>query len=272
MAHRRHPPGCRRLSPYGSLASRRGQAAYRAVARSQRRILVEIARGYRGLRVADPTPTESGGTTPEFIRISPCCSARPGFGHALASTGTLVLPNQATNTAMSCRHRKVRKLFDWLNNPSGIGPNGLRRPMWYARPLRPSLRRTEQARSSTPRKATTVQPLSRSSKTPLWQQLEHELRRRIQLGDFVDKFPSDRELMEDYGVSRHTARHAVSSLGRDGIVQRLRGIGTALNSGRITQSLGNLYSLFQVVEAAGVEQKSIVLTIGQHLMLRLRSG
>ena len=114
----------------------------------------------------------------------------------------------------------------------------------------------------TTRKATTVQPLSRSSKTPLWQQLEHELRRRIQLGDFVDKFPSDRELMEDYGVSRHTARHAVSSLGRDGIVQRLRGIGTALNSGRITQSLGNLYSLFQVVEAAGVEQKSIVLTIG----------
>ena len=114
----------------------------------------------------------------------------------------------------------------------------------------------------TTRKATTVQSLSRSSKTPLWQQLEHELRRRIQLGDFVDKFPSDRELMEDYGVSRHTARHAVSSLGRDGIVQRLRGIGTALNSGRITQSLGNLYSLFQVVEAAGVEQKSIVLTIG----------
>ena len=114
----------------------------------------------------------------------------------------------------------------------------------------------------TKRQATTVQPLSRSSKTALWQQLEHELRRRIQLGDFVDKFPSDRELMEDYEVSRHTARHAVSSLGRDGIVQRSRGIGTALNSGRITQSLGNLYSLFQVVEAAGVDQKSIVLTIG----------
>ena len=68
--------------------------------------------------------------------------------------------------------------------------------------------------------------------------------------------------MEDYGVSRHTARHAVSSLGRDGIVQRSRGIGTALNSGRVTQSLGTLYSLFQVVEAAGIEQKSIVLAIG----------
>lgn len=104
--------------------------------------------------------------------------------------------------------------------------------------------------------------LSRSSEVPLWQQLESELRNRLQRGEFVDKFPSDRELMEDYGVSRHTARHAVSSLGRDGIVERSRGIGTSINARRITQSLGHLYSLFQVVEAAGIEQTSVVLTVG----------
>ena len=32
----------------------------------------------------------------------------------------------------------------------------------------------------------TTQPLSRSTTTLVWQQLEHELRRRIQLGDFAD--------------------------------------------------------------------------------------
>lgn len=118
--------------------------------------------------------------------------------------------------------------------------------------------------------------LSRTSNVPLWQQLESELRERLQRGDFVDRFPSDRELMEFYEVSRHTARHAVASLGRDGIVQRSRGIGTSINTGRITQSLGHLYSLFQVVEAAGIEQTSLELVKGtsvnhvaaQHLGLK----
>ena len=68
--------------------------------------------------------------------------------------------------------------------------------------------------------------------------------------------------MEAYGVSRHTARHAMSSLGNDGIVHRARGIGSSIDSGRIAQSLGSLYSLFQVVESAGVQQTSVVLAIG----------
>ena len=114
------------------------------------------------------------------------------------------------------------------------------------------------ARSPSPQ----ITKLSRVSGVPLWQQLESDLRDRLQRGEFVDRFPSDRELMEVYDVSRHTARHAVSSLGRDGIVQRSRGIGTSINARRITQSLGHLYSLFQVVESAGVEQTSQGLSIG----------
>ena len=104
--------------------------------------------------------------------------------------------------------------------------------------------------------------LSRSSSVPLWQQLETDLRRRLHAGEFVDHFPSDRELMEAYGVSRHTARHAMTSLGNDGIVHRFRGIGSSIDSGRIAQSLGSLYSLFQVVESAGIQQTSVVLSVG----------
>ena len=100
--------------------------------------------------------------------------------------------------------------------------------------------------------------LDRTSTTPLWAQLDSELRRRMELGQFADRFPTDRELMEVYDVSRHTARHAVSRLGADGILRRARGIGTSIDRRTFERSLGSLYSLFQVVEESGVPQRSEV--------------
>ncbi len=49
--------------------------------------------------------------------------------------------------------------------------------MWYARALKPTpeAHLLEVPPSMTTHQATTVQPLSRSSKTPLSQQLEHEM-------------------------------------------------------------------------------------------------
>ncbi|MEY3029824.1 MAG: hypothetical protein RL058_187 [Actinomycetota bacterium] len=109
--------------------------------------------------------------------------------------------------------------------------------------------------------ATGAATLSRESAKPLWAQLEDELRRRLDRGDFAERFPTDRELMTVYGVSRHTARQAVGQLGADGIVRRARGIGTSVDAARFEQSLGSLYSLFQVVEASGLAQTSEVLTL-----------
>ncbi|MEQ8439495.1 MAG: GntR family transcriptional regulator [Ilumatobacter fluminis] len=103
-----------------------------------------------------------------------------------------------------------------------------------------------------------AEPLERSSDVPLWAQLERELRRRMELGHFADRFPTDRELIEVYEVSRHTARHAVAQLGADGIVRRARGVGTSVDHRTFERSLGALYSLFQVVEEAGIEQHSVV--------------
>lgn len=100
--------------------------------------------------------------------------------------------------------------------------------------------------------------LDRDRDEPLWSQLERELRRRMEAGHFGDRFPTDRELMEIYGVSRHTARHAVGQLGADGIVRRARGVGTSVDRRTFERSLGSLYSLFQVVEECGVAQRSEV--------------
>lgn len=108
-----------------------------------------------------------------------------------------------------------------------------------------------------------AQALDRDGSLALWAQLEHELRRRMDAGHFSERFPTDRELMEVYGVSRHTARHAVGQLGADGIVRRARGVGTSVDRRTFERSLGALYSLFQVVEEAGVPQHSTVRSLGR---------
>lgn len=105
-------------------------------------------------------------------------------------------------------------------------------------------------------------PLDRSSSQPLWSQLEAELRLRMVGGDFDDRFPTDLELTRHYEVSRHTVREAVSALGRDGLVSRVRGRGTVVERGRFEQRLGTLYSLFAGIESIGMVQASKVLHIG----------
>ena len=105
--------------------------------------------------------------------------------------------------------------------------------------------------------------LDRTNSIPLWAQLEADLKERIENGEFSDgAFPTDLQLTRLYGVSRHTVREAIRNLNKTGILRRERGRGTVLNQVEFEQSLGTLYSLFQSVESAGVEQTSEVLELG----------
>jgi len=103
--------------------------------------------------------------------------------------------------------------------------------------------------------------LDRASPMPLWAQLETELRRRLESGEFDTGFPTDLDLTEAYGVSRHTVREAVRHLNKTGVLRRERGKGTVVNRSEFEQSLGTLYSLFQSVESTGVEQTSEVIRL-----------
>lgn len=94
---------------------------------------------------------------------------------------------------------------------------------------------------------------------PLWAQLEHDLQNRLEAGDFDASFPTDLELTESYEVSRHTVREAVRHLNKTGLLKRERGRGTVVNRTEFEQSLGTLYSLFESIESAGVEQTSETL-------------
>jgi len=108
-----------------------------------------------------------------------------------------------------------------------------------------------------------AQPLDRNSPLPLWAQLEADLQRRLDSGEFNDgPFPTDLALTNDYDVSRHTVREAIRHLNKTGVLKRERGRGTVVNRSEFEQSLGTLYSLFQSVESTGVVQTSEVLELG----------
>ncbi|HHC08215.1 MAG TPA: GntR family transcriptional regulator [Actinobacteria bacterium] len=102
--------------------------------------------------------------------------------------------------------------------------------------------------------------LDRASPVPLWAQLVERLREAIALGRYDDGFPSEHDLTERYGVSRHTVREALRRLEQDGLLVRRRGRPTSVNR-PIRQELGTLYSLFRTVEAQGIEQRSRVLAL-----------
>lgn len=101
--------------------------------------------------------------------------------------------------------------------------------------------------------------LDRSSTVPLWAQLHEDLRRRLFQGEFAaGRFPTDQELVGQYGVSRQTAREAVRRLCEQGLVERRRGRGTTIRLQELEQPMGTLYSLFRAVEATGAGQANIV--------------
>lgn len=102
--------------------------------------------------------------------------------------------------------------------------------------------------------------VDRQSRTPLWRQVLADLQSRMALGEFDPHFPSDREIVETYRVSRHTAREAVRSLYSEGLLERGPGRGgTRIRSVEFKQPLGAIYSLFRAIESQGVKQESVVI-------------
>jgi GntR family transcriptional regulator len=103
--------------------------------------------------------------------------------------------------------------------------------------------------------------IARNTSVPLWAQLRNDLRKRLASGEFEGGFPSDRTLVVEYGVSRHTVREALRELQDDGVLTRQRGRGTFVSSLALEQPVGPLYSLFKSIEEQGYRQDSDVLAL-----------
>lgn len=96
---------------------------------------------------------------------------------------------------------------------------------------------------------------------PKWRQVLTDLERRLGSGEIAERFPTDRELVEHYGVSRHTVREAVRHLRARGIIDRERGRGSTVRVPEFAPPSGALYSLFREVESQGIPQTSTVLAL-----------
>lgn len=100
---------------------------------------------------------------------------------------------------------------------------------------------------------------------PKWQRVLEDLERRLASGEIAQRFPTDRELVEHYGVSRHTVREAVRHLRARGVIERARGRGSTVTMPQFTPPAGALYSLFREVEAQGLRQWSEVLALDERV-------
>lgn len=96
-------------------------------------------------------------------------------------------------------------------------------------------------------------PLQKNDATPLYLQLEKILRDAIH-GDLMkaeEAIPAERDLAEEFEVSRITVRKAIGGLVNDGLVARRRGAGTFVTPTRVEKSFSKLTSFSQEMISRG---------------------
>ncbi len=103
--------------------------------------------------------------------------------------------------------------------------------------------------------------LDRSSPVPLYHQIATSLARLILGGALAagDQLPAERELAELAGVSRMTARQALSELERDGLVTVRHGAGTFVAAPKLLYDTIHLQGFTEMAEASGRSASSRVL-------------
>lgn len=102
---------------------------------------------------------------------------------------------------------------------------------------------------------------SKHSHLPLYQQLKAVIEDRITTGEWLPgaQVPSERELCEQFGISRITVRQALAELVADGRLNRTQGRGTFVAYPRIEQRLSGLTSFTQDMQVRGKHPASQVL-------------
>ena len=96
---------------------------------------------------------------------------------------------------------------------------------------------------------------------PMYQQLNQELRRRLQSGAYAagDQFMTERVVSSEFRVSRITANKALSSLVAEGLLEFRKGVGTFVRGGTLDYDLRALVSFTAKAEAAGRRPSTRVL-------------
>lgn len=101
-----------------------------------------------------------------------------------------------------------------------------------------------------------------SKKIPVYIAMHNKIRQRIISNEWKkgEKIPSERDLAEEFEVSRMTARQAVSSLVEEGLLERRRGSGTFVASEKVREKLKGISSFTETIERLGKQPTSKVIS------------
>lgn len=101
------------------------------------------------------------------------------------------------------------------------------------------------------------------SALPLYLRLKEILQEHIETGRLQpgDRVPSERELSEQYDMSRMTVRHALTELVNEGVLVRQQGRGTFVGRPKIRQALAGLTSFSEDMQARGLRPGGKVLSL-----------
>ena len=103
-----------------------------------------------------------------------------------------------------------------------------------------------------------VRPLDPQSNQPLYQQLQRAIREAIEaraLGP-DDALPAERQLAEDFAVSRITVRKAIDALVEEGLLVRRQGAGNFVCA-RVEKNFAKLTSFSEDMRARGRTPRSV---------------
>ncbi|GFH41752.1 GntR family transcriptional regulator [Lactococcus hodotermopsidis] len=98
--------------------------------------------------------------------------------------------------------------------------------------------------------------------TAIYIKIHDELKHQVEMGIYEvgQRLPSERELAEEFGVSRMTLRQAVTSLVEEGILVRHVGSGTFVASDRVREKMRGTTSFTDIIKNLGKTPTSKVLS------------
>jgi GntR family transcriptional regulator len=125
--------------------------------------------------------------------------------------------------------------------------------------------------------------LDHQSVIPLYHQLKEIIKDKIESGQWKpgDLIPSETQLLQEFNISRNTAKKALDDLVQEGLLHRLQGRGTFVSMPKFEHSLAGFYSFSKVLKAKGlnpedivisIEQKEVKASIAKHLQIEEKSN
>lgn len=103
--------------------------------------------------------------------------------------------------------------------------------------------------------------LDKHSTVPMYAQIESYLKARILTGGYRvgEAIPSERELTEQFGVSRMTVRQSITNLVTEGLLYREKGRGTFVTNEKVEQPLSKLTSFTEDMFSRGMTPSNKLL-------------